>query len=82
MFSFTMFVLQWVTDQLDEPFGSSGSPPFSVFNIVFTLFLRQIKYDNDDEAALGTPSTQTIMALVLQRVTNFAVCEALSEIIQ
>jgi len=53
-----------------------------VFNIVFTLFLRQIKYDNDDEAALGTPSTQTIMALVLQRVTNFAVCEALSEIIQ
>ena len=26
--SFTMFVLQWVTDQLDEPFGSSGSRHF------------------------------------------------------
>jgi len=34
-------------DQLDEPFGSSGSRPFSVYNIVFTLFSRQIKYDDD-----------------------------------
>jgi len=38
-----------VTDQLDEPFGSSRSPPFSAFNIVFTLFSRQIKYDDDDD---------------------------------
>ena len=38
-----------MTDQLDEPFGSSRSPPFSAFNIVFTLFSRQIKYDDDDD---------------------------------
>ena len=47
--SFTVFILQSVTDQLDEPFGSSRSQPFSAFNIVFTLFSRQIKYDDDDD---------------------------------
>jgi len=30
-------------DRLDEPFGSFDGPPFFVFNIVFTLFSRQIK---------------------------------------
>jgi len=30
------------SDQLDEPFGSSGSPPFSMYIIVFSLFSRQI----------------------------------------
>ena len=34
-------------DQLDQPFGSSDSAPFSLLNIVFTLFSRQIKYDDD-----------------------------------
>jgi len=43
---FITFVLQWVTN---EPFGASGSPPFSVFNIVFTLVSRQIEYDDDDD---------------------------------
>jgi len=46
MFSFIMFVL---CDELDDPFGYSGSPPFSVYIIVFTLFSRQIKYDDDDD---------------------------------
>jgi len=36
-------------DQLDEPFGSSGSPSFLVSNIVFTLCSRQITYDDDDD---------------------------------
>jgi len=36
-------------DQLDQPFGSSDSAPFSLLNIVFTLFSRQIKYDDDDD---------------------------------
>jgi len=43
MFSFIMFVLCFtVGDQLDEPFGSSDSPSFYVYNIVFTLFSWQI----------------------------------------
>jgi len=36
-------------DQLDQPFGSSDSAPFSLLNIVFTLFSQQIKYDDDDD---------------------------------
>ena len=39
-------------DQLDEPFGSSGSPSFLVSNIVFTLCSQQIKYDDDDDDRL------------------------------
>jgi len=34
-------------DQLDESFGSSGNLPFSVYNIVSTLFSRQIKYNTN-----------------------------------
>jgi len=32
-------------DQLDQPIGSAGSPPYSVFN--FLHYLWQIKYDDD-----------------------------------
>jgi len=46
-----------VGNQLDEPVGSSGSPPFSVFSC-FSHYSWQIKYDDDcgiKKAQKGVP---------------------------
>jgi len=49
----SLYVCFTMGDQLDEPFGSSGSRHLQCPILFFTLFSWQITYDDDDDVTVS-----------------------------